>query len=126
MKAYQSIVIVLLLCACTERREKLLEALDAAPETEFSSTAEQPVETEFPEGAPAVPEFPGRPYQKAIAYELNGRYGDARAASVFHNRTGKQVELTETQIADQPGPAATLGRTLPLTCIILYKNLICI
>ena len=60
----------------------------------------KPLAIDYPKDLAAVPEFPGRPYRKVIAYELNGRYGNAGAASVFENRMGKQVELTDPQVGE--------------------------
>jgi hypothetical protein len=100
MKAYLSLIFTLLLFACTERREKLPEAPVSVTGVELPSAVEQSVADRYPKGLPAVPEFPGQPYYRVIAYELNGRYGDARAATVFHNQTGKQIVLTESQIGE--------------------------
>ena len=54
----------------------------------------------YPKSLPPVDVFPGIPYDKVVAYELNGRPGYQKAASVFQNRTGKAVELTAVQTDD--------------------------
>lgn len=76
-----------------------------SPSTELqietsSPTSERLPPIDYPKDQAAVQVFPGIPYQKVIAYELNGRYGHARAASVFENRTKKQVVLTKPQVEE--------------------------
>ena len=95
MKSPLSICLFLLMLSCSNQVEKAPTEV-----VTVESPSEKPRKADYPKGQAAVPEFPGRPYHRVVAFELNGRYGHARAASVFENQTGKQIVLTQPQVED--------------------------
>jgi len=97
MKSHLLIPLLFFLLSCSGQPEKAPVNEITTPEPELP---EKRIKVDYPKELAAVTEFPGHPYHKVIAYQLNGRYGHARAASVFKNRTGQKVVLTESQIEE--------------------------
>ena len=95
MKVHPLICLLFFILSCSGQPEK--ESTDELP---LSEPSEKPMKADYPKKLAAVAEFPGQVYHKVIAYELNGRYGHARAASVFEAQTGRQVVLTEPQLEE--------------------------